>query len=188
MAAIYAIASNKGIPLHLDGARLFNAALSLGVDPQELAKYCDSVMFCLSKGLCAPVGSILAGSNEFIAKARRYRKVLGGGMRQAGILAACGIIALSKMPARLGEDHENAKYLAALLHKVPGIQIDTAQVKVNMVFFSADWPKEIIDSLPRKMLERGIKILPGPRFRFVTNNDISQADCDEAVKTLREII
>jgi threonine aldolase len=188
MAKIYGIAHNRGIPVHLDGARLFNAALSLGADAKELAKNCDSVMFCLSKGLCAPVGSIVAGSKEFIAKARRCRKVLGGGMRQAGILAAAGIIALNKMPWRLGEDHENAIYLASLLQKIPGIQIDLAQIKINLVFFSANWPQKTIDSLPEKMLKRGIKILPGPLFRFATNNDVSRADCEEAVNALHSCL
>jgi threonine aldolase len=188
MAAVYAIANSRGIPVHLDGARIFNAAVSLGVEIKELADKCDSIMFCLSKGLCAPVGSIVAGSDKFIAQARRCRKLLGGGMRQAGILAAAGIIALKKMPLRLGEDHQNARYLASLLQKIPGINIDTTQVKINLVFFTASWPQQIIDSLPGKMLERGVKILPGPRFRFATNNDISRADCDEAVNILRELI
>jgi len=112
MKEIYSIAKERNIPVHLDGARLFNAAATLGVDASQITQYTDSVMFCLSKGLCAPVGSMLAGSRQFVDKARKNRKLLGGGMRQAGILAAAGLIALEKMTKRLPEDHENAKYMA----------------------------------------------------------------------------
>jgi threonine aldolase len=138
MEDISRIARKHGIPVHLDGARIFNAAAYLKVDAAEIARHADSVMFCLSKGLCAPVGSILAGSAEFINKARRKRKILGGGMRQAGILAAAGLIALEKMTLRLHEDHERALCLASLLEKIPGLTVFKDDVHINMVFFRID--------------------------------------------------
>ncbi|MEG1778287.1 MAG: threonine aldolase family protein, partial [Angelakisella sp.] len=131
----YDMAKSLGLSVHMDGARIFNCALALGVSPKEIAACTDSVMFCLSKGLCAPVGSMICGTREFIARARRMRKILGGGMRQAGVLATCGIIALEKMTLRLGEDHESAKYLAAELNKIQGIEVETNRVKINMVFW-----------------------------------------------------
>ena len=120
MEEIYRIGQRAGIPVHLDGARLFNAATALGVDVKEITQYCDSVMCCLSKGLCAPVGSMVAGSKQFIHRARRHRKMLGGGMRQAGFLAAAGLIALHEMPKHLATDHANAKYLAGQLNQIEG--------------------------------------------------------------------
>ncbi|HBD65179.1 MAG TPA: threonine aldolase, partial [Clostridiales bacterium] len=116
------IGEKHGIPVHMDGARIFNAAVSLGVDVKEVAACCDTLMFCLSKGLAAPAGSMVAGSKAFIDRARKYRKLMGGGMRQVGLLAAAGIIALEKMTERLGEDHENAKYMAERLSEIPGIE------------------------------------------------------------------
>ncbi|MDR1178675.1 MAG: aminotransferase class I/II-fold pyridoxal phosphate-dependent enzyme, partial [Spirochaetaceae bacterium] len=129
-----------GLKVHLDGARIFNAALALGADPRELAACADSVMFCVSKGLCAPVGSLVCGTKEFVEKARRNRKVLGGAMRQAGILAAAGIIAIEKMTKRLGEDHENAKYLGKKLAEIPGIKVNEEKIHINMVFWEAASP------------------------------------------------
>ena len=135
MKAVYDTSKKHNLPVHLDGARLFNASVALGVDAKELTQYCDSVMVCLSKGLCAPVGSVLCGSKEFIEKARRNRQLLGGGMRQAGFVAACGIIALEKMVDRLRDDHENAKYMAHRLNKIKGVNVLMDNVDVNMVFF-----------------------------------------------------
>ncbi|MDD3571296.1 MAG: threonine aldolase family protein, partial [Lachnospiraceae bacterium] len=120
MAKVKALADKYGIPVHIDGARIFNAAHVLGVDVKELSSYYDTISICLSKGLCAPVGSILVGSSEFIKKARRKRKILGGGMRQCGIIAAAGIVALEEMTGRLKEDHDNAKYMAERLSEVEG--------------------------------------------------------------------
>ncbi|MFA9422995.1 MAG: low-specificity L-threonine aldolase, partial [Sedimentibacter sp.] len=131
MKKIKQIAENNSIPVHMDGARVFNAAVSLGVDAKEIVACCDSVMFCLSKGLAAPVGSMLAGNKSYIDKARKNRKLMGGGMRQIGILAAAGIIALEKMTLRLEEDHKNAKYMAEELSKLPGVNVNTKRLDIN---------------------------------------------------------
>src|SRR5258708_12994989 len=128
-------AHEAGLPVHLDGARIFNAATATGKPVAEIAKKCDSVMFCLSKGLAAPVGSMILGSKKFIEKALVFRKALGGGMRQSGILAAAGLIALEKMPARLKEDHDNAKVMAEGLAQIPGIKLDTSKVVSNILVF-----------------------------------------------------
>lgn len=190
LKAIYEIAHEKNVPVHLDGARLFNAALANGTGVKEMAKYCDSVMCCLSKGLCAPVGSILAGSREFIAKARKNRKLLGGGMRQAGFLAAAGILALTEMTGRLEEDHKNARYLAEELEKLPGVTVAWDRLQINMVFFTVDWDDALVASLPEKMLARGVKICgrEGGELRFVTNKDVTREDCAGVVKALSEIL
>jgi threonine aldolase len=127
------------LPVHLDGARIFNAAAALGCEARDIAARADSVMFCLSKGLCAPVGSLLAGGKKFIREARLKRKIMGGGMRQAGILAAAGIIALTDMSCRIDEDHRRAKKLARELAKIPGLCIKPGETEINMVFFS--WPR-----------------------------------------------
>ncbi len=149
-------------------------------------------MVCLSKGLCAPVGSVLCGDKAFIDKARRNRKMMGGGMRQAGLLAACGIIALNKMVDRLRDDHANAKYMAERLSKMKGVHVLTNNVDVNLVFFRIDRPKWFIAQLPSKMLDNGIK-MRGEEFgllRFITNNDVSRADvervCDVFEKLMKE--
>lgn len=134
---VYRMAQQKGIPVHMDGARIFNAATALGVDVKEIAACADSVMFCLSKGLCAPVGSMLVGSKEYIDRARRNRKMLGGGMRQCGFLAAAGLVALDVMTKRLGEDHENARYMAQRLQKMPGVSLDLDAVEIT--WFSLSW-------------------------------------------------
>jgi threonine aldolase len=186
------ICDEAGLKLHLDGARIWNAATALNVDIRELTEPVDSVSFCISKGLCAPVGALLCGSQEFIDRARRIRKMVGGGMRQVGILAAAGIISIEKMTTRLGEDHANARRLAEGLIQVPGLILDIAQVQTNMVFFSLD------DSLPieaeefRAMLERdyNVKIDPrsGRKFRAVTHYWITEARVDEAVNAMRDVL
>ncbi len=135
MQTIWDIAQREQVPVHLDGARIFNAATHLGVDVREISQYCDSVMFCLSKGLAAPVGSLLVGSEAFIARARRLRKLLGGGLRQAGVLAAPGLIALNQMSTRLADDHTNAQALAHALAQLDGIEIDLSAVHINLVWF-----------------------------------------------------
>ena len=192
MKAVYDAAKAHGLPVHLDGARLFNASVSLGVEAKELTQYCDSVMVCLSKGLCAPVGSVLCGSAEFIEKARKNRKHLCGGMRQAGLLAACGIIAINKMVDRLKDDHDNAKYIADRLSKMKGVRVRSDHVDINLVFFKIDKSRQFIASLPGKMLEHGIK-MAGEELgylRFITNNDVSKADavrvCDVFEQILKE--
>jgi threonine aldolase len=170
LSEVAALAKSAGLPIHLDGARLFNAAASLGVDAAEIASKVDSVMFCLSKGLCAPVGSMLAGTRDFVASARRKRKPMGGGMRQAGILAAAGIIALEEMTKRLSEDHENARRLAARLASIPGIQVRKENLDINMVFLSLPAWVDGLD-LTSCLAEGGILANPpeGGFMRFVTH-------------------
>ncbi|MDL2205673.1 low specificity L-threonine aldolase [Eubacteriales bacterium OttesenSCG-928-N13] len=184
------MAEQQFIPVHMDGARIFNAATAMGVDASEIAACADSVMFCLSKGLCAPVGSMLAGSREFVLRARKNRKLLGGGMRQAGFLAAAGLIALKDMTKRLDEDHQNARYLADGLKKLPGVKIDPKAVEINMVFFSLDRSEEFVDALPAKLLERGIKINGQDQgmLRLVTNNDIGIEQIDALLGALAELL
>ena len=190
MKEIYAMAKRQGIKVHIDGARLFNAATALGVRAADIAACSDSIMFCLSKGLCAPVGSMLAGAGEFIARARKNRKMLGGGMRQVGVLAAAGLIALEKMTLRLHEDHENAKYLAKGLQALEDISLDESAVQINMVFFHMNRPKAFVDSLPYKLRERGIKINgpeTGTLLRFVTNRDVTKAGIDEVIDAMKAL-
>ncbi len=186
----YELAHQAGLPVHLDGARLFNAATALGCDVKEITQYCDSVMFCLSKGLCAPVGSIVAGSREFIDRARKNRKLLGGGLRQAGFLAAAGIVALEEMTGRLQEDHDNARYMAVELNKLDGIQVDMESVQISMVFFTIDRDAAFIEALPAKMLEKGIKIsgIEDGMFRFVTNHDVSREDVDYVLACMKDLL
>ncbi len=190
MADVYAVAKKSGIAVHLDGARVFNAAAALDVNVKEITKYCDTVSCCLSKGLCAPVGSVLAGDEKSIAKARRYRKMLGGGMRQCGILAAAGLISLKEMTKRLKEDHSNARYMAQKLSELNGVEVDQDSVQINMVFFKLDRPEDLIESLPEKMLENGVKIngMELGEFRFVTSNDVSREDIDYAVSGFAGLI
>jgi threonine aldolase len=190
MDAIYKIATKNSVPVHLDGARIFNAAIALGVDVKEITKCCDSVMCCLSKGLCAPVGSILAGSEEFIKKARKNRKLLGGGMRQAGFLAAAGIIALEEMTSRLVDDHTNAKLLAQGLGQIPEIELDLAQVQINMVFFKFTRPQFDTRNFVNKMLTYKIKVndAEGGVMRFVTNNDVTTEDISYILDCVRKSI
>lgn len=176
MKEIRSVANAHGIPIHLDGARIFNAATALGVDAADIAACVDSASCCLSKGLCAPVGSVLVGSAAFIKRARRYRKMLGGGMRQTGILAAAGIIALTDMTKRLDEDHKTARLLARLLNDIEGISVDVESVQINMVFTRIDWDN--LDELQPWLKERGIVIADysGPEVRFLTHHGIDEDD------------
>ena len=190
MAEIRRIADEHGLNVHLDGARVFNAAAALGVDVKEITRYADSVSCCLSKGLCAPVGAIFAGRAETVKRARKCRKLLGGGMRQAGILAAAGILALKEMPKRLSEDHANAKRLAELLSQIDGVSIDKDSVEINMVFFKLDRSAELKAALPGKMKQHGILINPEElgEFRFVTNNDVSAKDVEFVAGTFASLL
>jgi threonine aldolase len=182
-------AHNAALPVHLDGARVFNAAVALGCTVAELTHNCDSVMFCLSKGLGAPVGSMLVGGRSFIEKARSYRKALGGGMRQAGVLAAAGLIALEKMPARLHEDHANARLLAEGLSEIPGIKIDPKKVVTNIVIFDVSGTGMNPDEFARRLGERGVLAFGvGPNvMRMVTHMDVSREDCEQAVEEARQV-
>jgi threonine aldolase len=181
-------AHELGLKVHLDGARIFNAALALGVPASAIAACADSVMFCVSKGLCAPVGSLVCGTAEFVEKARYNRKILGGGMRQAGVLAACGLIALEKMTGRLSADHENARVLGDRLSEIQGISVNRERIRINMVFWKTEIPGFDGDGLVSFMLKRGIKISEGPEYRFVTHNDVSREDIDTVTSALREYV
>lgn len=187
---IYAGAQAAGLPVHMDGARVFNAAASLGVPVSAIAAKADTVMFCLSKGLGAPVGSMLAGARAAIAKGRLYRKRLGGGMRQAGVLAAAGLIALEEMPKRLAEDHANAKRIATLLADIPGVSIDPAAVQTNIVIFDIAGTGLLSSELSVKLKERGILANGvGPTLmRMVTHMDVTEAMCVSAVDAIREAV
>ena len=188
MRAVFEIAHTQGVPVHLDGARLFNAAAALGIaDVRELTQYCDTVMCCLSKGLCAPVGSILAGPKDVIWRARRARRILGGGLRQVGFLAAAGMVALRDMTGRLSEDHENAKYLGELLSAVDGVHVFAERTHIDMVFFTTDWDAEKVSRYPAWMLGRGIKVtgcMDG-EYRMVCHHDITRAACQTAAEAIR---
>lgn len=190
MKQIYTIAKKHNLAVHLDGARIFNAAAYLKVEAKAIAAYTDSVMFCLSKGLCSPVGSILAGSKSFIAKAKKNRKLIGGGMRQSGILAAAGLISLKDMTKRLHIDHENAQYLAKKLSVLPNVSVDMESVHINMVFFSIDDLKLSDDEFADALYQKGIKINKAEKgiLRFVTSNDVSRDDIDYVIQCIADII
>lgn len=189
MAQAGQFAHERGLRVHLDGARVFNAAAALEVDVKELVAEVDSVMFCLSKGLCAPVGSMVCGDTDFIAEARRARKVVGGGMRQAGILAAAGIISLETMTARLDEDHARAKRLAEGLAAIPGVEV--APVTTNILYFRLT---EEVPMRPEEMgqalAKRGVLInaRSDGRFRAVTHYWIDDEDIEETIEAVRDIV
>jgi threonine aldolase len=189
MEEIWMNAKERKLPVHLDGARIFNASTALGVDVKTLTRGFDTVMFCLSKGLCAPVGSMLVGSAELIGKARIYRKALGGGMRQAGVLAAAGLIALEQMPARLHEDHANARLLAEALSHIEGVSIDLDAVETNIVIFRVSEPVSASDVVAR-LKTRGILIstVGSDAIRAVTHHDVTRGDCLKAAEALTEEI
>jgi len=190
MKEIYEVAKRHQLPVHLDGARIFNAATYLGVTAKEICESTDSITFCLSKGLCAPVGSILAGSKAFIEKAKKNRKLLGGGLRQAGILASAGILAINDMSKRLHIDHENAKYLAKRLAEIKGIKLDISKVQINMVFFDITETRIDPSLLVEKLFAKGIKSNGEENglMRFVTNNDVTKEDIDFTINYMKEIM
>ena len=189
MAAIYDIAHSHKIPVHLDGARLFNAASYLKCDARDITRQCDSVMFCISKGLCAPVGSLLAGTQEFIEKARKKRKLMGGGLRQAGFLAAAGLVALRKMRLRVGEDHEHALLLAHELSRIPGLVVDIEDIHINMVYFKLS---STIDEnyLISELGRQNILINPAENgvYRFVTHYWITPDKIRHVVSAMKQIL
>jgi len=186
LAAVRSLADEYGLPLHLDGARIFNAAVALGVPASQLAQYADSVSFSLCKGLACPIGSVLCGSHEFIRRARRYRKMLGGGMRQAGIIAAAGVYALENLVERLAEDHENARVLAEGLSAIPGIAL-APPPQSNLVFFTAQgWD---LGKLMLRLGGQGILCLDeGGRIRMVTHYGIDRDDVEHAAAEVRSLV
>jgi threonine aldolase len=190
--AVRRLAEGFGLAVHLDGARLFNAAAALRIPVTEITKHVDSVTFCLSKGLCAPVGSVLCGTSEFIGEARRARKVLGGGMRQAGVLAAAGVVALTEMIDRLSEDHATAKHLAEELAQLPGIRIEPEVVQTNMVFFELDETVPLSAQEVVEELKERSGILLGTaghrRFRAVTHYWVRSTEVDQLVEELAPIV
>jgi len=190
MRLVGRIARRFDLRIHVDGARLFNAAVALGTTARDLCLNSDSVSFCLSKGLAAPAGSLVCGSRQFIAEARRVRKLLGGGMRQAGVLAAAGIVALTEMIDRLAEDHHHAKKLAQGLAGIKGIGVQTEKVKTNLVFFEIASKNLTAVDLVNRLGERGIRMLPtGPRrIRAVTHYQITSRDIDYVLTTLRNTL
>lgn len=190
MSAIYALAKEHGLPVHLDGARAFNAAAALNVPVSDIAQYADSANLCLSKGLCAPVGSVLVGSRAFIDRARHYRKLLGGGMRQCGVLAAAGILALTEMTKRLFEDNENAYALAVGLAGIKGIEIDPRSVQSNIVIFDVSKSGMTAAQFAEKLKGYGVLAsTTGPySVRFVTHRHISEKDIPEILKAVHRMM
>jgi len=183
-------AHSGGLPVHLDGARIFNAAAALKTDAAGLVQHCDSVMFCLSKGLAAPVGSMLAGSREFIERARSVRKMLGGGMRQVGILAAAGLIALEKMPARLAEDHRNARLLADLLHDLPELDVDPEKVRTNILMVGVSRTRFDSQQWASLLKENGVLVsmLDSARMRLVTHNDVNRDQMFRTAGVIKRVL
>jgi threonine aldolase len=173
----------------MDGARIFNASVALETPVAELTKNCDSVQFCLSKGLGAPIGSLLVGSKDFIGEARIWRKRLGGGMRQVGILAAAGLVALEESPKRLHEDHANARRLAEGLVNIPGVAIDVEGVATNIVIFDITGTGKTANDICASLREKGILAIGfGSMIRMVTHCDVSQDDIDMAIETLAQTV
>lgn len=189
MEEIWAGAQDAGLPVHLDGARIFNASTALGIGVERLTRGFSSVMFCLSKGLCAPVGSMLVSSRKNIDRARNFRKALGGGMRQAGILAAAGLIALEEMTGRLHEDHENAKLLACALGKLPQVELDPAKVQTNIVIFRLRGNGDA-QALVNAFAARGVRAgtVGAHSVRLVTHHDVDRAACERAKTIMVEAI
>jgi threonine aldolase len=189
-ASMAKVARERGIPVHLDGARVFNAALALGLDVRELTAPVDSVMFCLSKGLGAPIGSLLAGTKEFITKARKHRKVLGGGLRQSGVIAAAGIIALKKMVGRLAEDHYHARILGEELAKIPGLTINPDDYPTNILISSVARSGMSAQRFSLLLAERGVLANPtsATEIRFVTHKDVSETQIKMTAEIINQII
>lgn len=180
----------RGLKVHIDGARIFNASIASGHSVARIAEKADTVMFCLSKGLCAPVGSMLAGASNAMARGRLLRKRLGGAMRQSGVLAAAGLIALEEMPARLHEDHANAKWIAERLAKMPGIAIDPEKVRTNIVVYDFARTGLTFAELSALLKSRGVltSTAGGARARLVTHLNVSRQDCEAALQVIEEVL
>lgn len=188
MQAVYQVAIKHNLPVHLDGARIFNASVASGISVKDYAACTTSVQFCLSKGLGAPVGSIIAGSRDFIEEARRWRKRLGGGMRQAGIIAAAGIVALESMVDRLAEDHANARLLAEGLASIKGIEFNPDDVDTNIIIVRPTTMS--IGQLGAELEKRGILtvVIEPDRIRFTTNKEVNRADIEVTLKAVKEVL
>jgi threonine aldolase len=187
--AVSTVAKAHGLGLYMDGARIFNAAVALGVDVRELTRHADNLMFCLSKGLSCPVGSVVVGTLEFIEKARKVRKILGGGMRQAGIIAAAGIVALDTMVDRLAEDHANAKRLANGVAKISGVAVDMERVQTNMVLFDVSGLGVEDEVFLSKLERKGVLALTTAKHkvRMVTHRGIEREHVEEAVVAVADV-
>jgi threonine aldolase len=183
-------AHDRGVRVHMDGARIFNASAALGVPVREIAAPADTMMFCLSKALGAPAGSILAGPAGLIAKGRLYRKRLGGGMRQVGVLAAAGLVALEQTPKRLFDDHCNAKFLAEGLSRIRGIQIDPARVQTNIAVFDVSGTGSAPAELSARLRERGVLMnaINERQMRAVTHYDVDRAQCAQALEAIATLV
>jgi threonine aldolase len=190
MATIRGIADRHDLAMHLDGARIFNAAVALGIEAKEIAAQTDSLQTCFSKGLSAPVGSIICGSADFIAEAHRMRKIVGGGMRQAGVIAAAAIVALEEMVDRLAEDHENARLLAEGLANIDGFSVDLTSVETNLVYFELEDTKIDTQAVVEAFGDKGVKLNAlGPHeFRAVTHYGIVREDIDRALVAASEVM
>jgi threonine aldolase len=190
LKAIREVADRHNVKIHYDGARVFNASQATGIPVHEYAAIGDSIMFCLSKGLSAPVGSVLVGPESFIDQARRVRKALGGGMRQVGILAAAGIVALNEMVSRLAEDHQRAKKLAAGIHELPGIGLNPDHVETDIIILKFDHPDLTADAFIQRLREKNVLALatPAKDIRFVTHKDIDDEDVERAIAAFRDIL
>lgn len=184
------LAHTRGVPAHLDGARIFNAAVALGVDVKEFTKHVDTVMFCVSKGLSSPVGSLLAGPRDLIAEARKLRYIHGGAMRQAGILAACGIVSLETMVDRLAEDHTNARLIAEGLTQIDGVQVDLDLVQTNLIWFDIAGTGVSGAAFATGLHQRGVWLLAvgGTTIRLATHKDVSREDAETALRIITETI
>ncbi|UCD32520.1 MAG: low-specificity L-threonine aldolase [Desulfobacterales bacterium] len=190
MNAVGKLAKSYGLKIHVDGARLFNAAIAQDVEAHNLVKAADSVSICLSKGLAAPVGSLVCGTREFIKTARRARKIVGGGMRQAGVLAAAGVVAINEMVARLKDDHGNAKTLAKGLAEIDGLSIDPDDVKTNILFFELTRSDITTQMLAEKLNSKGIRLLTSEpnKLRAVTNYHITLNDIDMVLNVVADVL
>jgi threonine aldolase len=190
MHAVGELARRYGLKVHVDGARIFNSIIALGTGAPELVADADSVTFCLSKGLAAPVGSVVCGTHDFISEARRARKVLGGGMRQAGVLAAAGIVALTGMVDRLAEDHANARRLAEGLAGMDGLSVDPERVKTNIVYFEITGSDKTAQVVAEQLSSYGVRVLAvgSHRMRAVTHYHVTEVDIDQALGVFRKVL
>jgi len=186
---VFDFAKSRGLNVHMDGARIFNAAVAQNIDVRDLTRSVDTLMFCLSKGLSAPVGSLVVGDSEFVDRARRYRKMLGGGMRQAGVIAAAGIIAIEEMVDRLKDDHANARLLAQGLAKIEGISLDQSRVQTNIVIYDVRDLGVTAEEWVARLQEFGIKAgaVEGTRVRMVTHRGIEKDDIDFTLSTAQKV-